>query len=149
MSEKKTPAKLAHERHMQYIHEKNREAWLDNMAEDVTVEDPVGPNPNNPTGIPMNKAQMAELWDRSNGKLAEGVPEPQHQMHTFYCCGNEVAAVGRTVSWLPRKGDGELVECIADGVFIYGVNEEGKINSIKAFFDFEGVYGDIDFSLPD
>ena len=33
MSEQKTPAKLAHERHMECIHTQNRQGWLDNMAE--------------------------------------------------------------------------------------------------------------------
>lgn len=147
MNSNKTPAKLAHERHIKYIHENNREAWLDNMADDVVVEDPVGPTVLNPEGKPLDKDGMALLWDRSQGKLPADVPPPRHEMHTFYCCGNEVCCVGRTVSLLPRKGDGKLVECIAEGVYIYGVNEEGKIKSVRGFFDFDGVFGDIDFSL--
>lgn len=147
-NDRENAARQAHKRHMKYIHEINKEAWLDNMADDIVIQDPVGPTPLNPTGAPLNKAQMAELWDRSMKSAGDEVPPPQHQMHTFYCCGNEVACVGRTISMLPRKGDGKLVECVCEGIFIYGVNEQGKLNSVKAYFDFERVFNDIDFSLP-
>lgn len=150
MSEKtKAPVMLAFERHVGYIREKNRKAWLANMAEDIVVQDPVGPTPINPGGSPLDKDGMAQLWDRSMGKIGEGVPPPRFEMRSFYCCGSELACVGRTVSAMPRKGDGKIIECIAEGVFLYGVNEEGKLSYVKAFFDFEKVYSHVDFDLPE
>lgn len=132
------------DRHFRLMTERNKEAWLENMADDLQVEDPVGPSAHNPEGRIYDKQEMANLWDITTGKADSSLPPPRFEIDKFYPCGNEIACVGRSIAWLAGK-DGKPVEIINEGVYIYRVNEEGKLDSVRAFFD-PSTFEKIDFS---
>ena len=44
------PARLASQRSMEAVHKKDKQAWLDNFADDAVVEDPIGVSALDPTG---------------------------------------------------------------------------------------------------
>jgi len=51
-------------------------------------------------------------------------------------CGDEIANIGAIYNRLP---DGR--EIGAEGVFVYRVNDAGKLVSLKAYWDFEKAMG--------
>ena len=59
------PARLASQRSMDAVHKKDKQAWLDNFADDAVVEDPIGVSALDPTG----KGQ------RGKEAIAEAAPE--------------------------------------------------------------------------
>ena len=133
------------EQHFANIGSGDRESFLNHLADNCYYEDPVGPTPNNPEGRPLSKADVAHMWDVSSGsKPTEGgYPEPKFNVDKFICCGNEVCCLMTATSWLPRKGtEAEMIEVKAEGAYIYTINDEGKIEYVKAYFDYVEAYGE-------
>ncbi|MBT8404404.1 MAG: hypothetical protein KJP18_11130, partial [Gemmatimonadetes bacterium] len=60
-----------------------------------------------------------------------------------YACANECAFIGTVYTQLP---DG--TENGSEGVFLYHVNEEGKILSLRAFWEFERPRLEADIHPP-
>lgn len=137
----KAPVELAFERHIHAIHTRDREAFLNNLSEDVIFQDPVGmPRLSDPEGSGLiGRDAVAEMWDMVQGNEATG--DVRFEMDRGFVCGDEVAYIGQTVSNLPNPNGDGTIECIAEGVFCYKVNDEGKISHVRAFFDFEKAYG--------
>lgn len=134
-----TPAELAFRRHVETIETGDREAWLANFAEDAVLEDPVGPSPLDLSGQGHHgRAAIGEFWDRIIGPCAVRFAIDRH-----YCCGDEIANVGTIYNRLP----GSDREIAAEGVFVYRVDAEGKILSLKAYWDYESTMAAV--SLPD
>jgi len=122
------PARLAAQRSMRAVQGKTKEAWLGLFADDAVIEDPVGPSPLDPEGAGhRGKAAIAAFWDTHIGpnRIAFDI---RHS----YAAGNEVANVGTITTTLPNG-----LTAIAEGVFVYKVNAEGKIVSLRAFWEFE------------
>ncbi|MBJ19472.1 MAG: nuclear transport factor 2 family protein [bacterium] len=125
----RTAAELAFERHVAAIHSGNREAFLSNFAEDAIVEDPVGPSPLDPSGQGHHgRTAIAAFWDKVIGPGAV-----RFEIDRAYACGNEIANVGTIYNELPDT----VGEIAAHGVFVYRVNLEGKLVSLKAYWDYE------------
>ena len=136
---KPSPAELAFRRHVETIAAGDREAWLANFAEDAVLEDPVGPSPLDVSGQGhRGRAAIAEFWDRVIGPCAVRFAIDRH-----YTCGNEIANVGTVYNRLPGS-EGEVA---AQGVFVYRVDAEGKIVSLKAYWDYEATMAGV--PLPD
>ncbi len=127
MSEEIHPARRAGLLSQKYVSEGNRDAWLDLFAEDAFVADPVGPSPLDPEGHGrQGKAAIAAFYDKfiSLGEVSFDYPRS-------YACANECAFIGTVYTVI---GDGP--ERGSEGVFIYNVNDEGKILSLRAFWEF-------------
>jgi ketosteroid isomerase-like protein len=125
----KSPAELAFERHMEFVSKKDREGFIANFSEDAIVEDPVGKSPLDPTGEGhRGHAAIGAFWDMI---IAPG--SIRFEIERSYVCGNEIANVGTIFNALPDQ-PGEIA---ADGVFVYRVDDEGKLVSLKAYWDFE------------
>ena len=134
-----TPAERAFQRHVQTIAAGDREAWLANFAEDAVVEDPVGPSPLDPAGRGhRGRAAIADFWDRVIGPCAVRFAIDRH-----FSCGDEIANVGTVYNRLP----GSDSKIAAEGVFVYKVDAEGKLVSLKAYWDYEATMADA--VLPD
>jgi hypothetical protein len=120
------PARAAALRSIQFVHEKKREAWLDNFAEDACIEDPIGKSPLDPTGHGHRGRQaIAAFWDRHiapNGIIFNIVAS--------YACGDECANVGSLTNVLPN---GALAT--VNGVFTYRVNAAGKVTNLRAYWE--------------
>ena len=120
------PARLASQRSMKAVHEKDKQAWVDNFAEDGVVEDPIGPSIFDPDGKGhRGKAAIAAFWDKLIGpnRVFFDVKES-------YACGSECANVGSVNTVLPN---GAVM--IVNGVFTYRVNEAGKVAALRAYWE--------------
>ena len=129
----KTAAELAFERHIAAVQSGDRAAFLANFAEDAQDEDPVGPSPLDPSG-PGHRGHsaIAAFWD-----LIIGPGSVRFEIDRAYACGDEIANVGTIYNQLP-DGGGEIA---ADGVFVYRVDANGKLVSLKAYWDYEKTMG--------
>ena len=122
------PARAAARRSMDAVHRKDKQAWLENFAEDAVVEDPVGASPLDPDGKGhRGKQAIAAFWDR---QIAPS--RILFHIERSYAAGSEVANVGTITIVLPG-GAVSLVE----GVFSYRVDDAGKVTALRAFWEFE------------
>ena len=126
-----TAAQLAAKRSMDAVRNKDREAWLSNFAEDACVEDPVGISPLDPTGSGhTGQEAIGNFWDMM---IAPGVIE--FDIRESWPAGDTaVANVGSIFNTMP---DGSKIE--ARGVFVYHVNEEGKVVNLRAYWDYDST----------
>jgi ketosteroid isomerase-like protein len=104
----------------------NKEGWLALFAEDAVIHDPVGPSMHDPEGKGFQgKARISEFWDTmiATGDLTI-VP------HRRFAAGEHHAAVNMSsVNIIANtKTFVEMVAC-------YEVNKEGKVKSIKVYWD--------------
>jgi ketosteroid isomerase-like protein len=109
----------------------DRQAWLDLFADDAVVEDPVGPSMFDPEGKGHRGPEaIAAFFDdviAANKSIAFTVKES-------FLCGDEVANVG--VIRITFEG-GSAVE--VDGVYVYRRSPEGKIASLRAYWEPDAV----------
>jgi ketosteroid isomerase-like protein len=109
----------------------DRQAWLDLFAEDAVVEDPVGPSMFDPEGKGHRGIEaIAAFFDNviaANRSIT-------FTIHQSFLCGDEVANVG--VIRITFDG-GSAVE--VDGIYIYRRSPEGKIASLRAFWEPDAV----------
>ncbi len=111
---------------MDAVHIKDRAAWLDNFADDAIVEDPVGVSALDPTGKGHHgKEAIAKFWDAQIGPN-----KVMFNIRESFAAGDECANVG-TITVVMAGGLTTLV----DGVFVYRVNAEGKLASLRAFWE--------------
>lgn len=129
------PARIAGERSRDAVTRGARQDWLDLYAEDAVIEDPVGVSPLDPTGKGhRGKEAIAEFWDR----VIKRDPEQRttFDYHTQYAVGDECACVGSLTNHFP---DGSTFT--VEGVFVYRVDDEGKLKSLRTYWEFEqGVF---------
>jgi len=121
------PVHLAGKRSREAAIAHDKQAWLDNFADDAIVEDPIGPSHFDPEGKGhRGKEAIAAFYDK-----AIAPSELQFNFLETYQCGNEEANVGNIVI----KAAG--YEVIAEGVFTYRVNDDGKIVALRAFWELD------------
>ena len=97
------------------------------FADDAVVEDPIGPSHFDPEGKGhRGKEAIAKFYD-----MAIAPSELQFNFEKTYQCGNEEANVGNIV--IRAAG----YEVIAEGVFTYRVNDEGKIVALRAYWELD------------
>jgi len=129
------PARIAGEKSRAAVAGGDREAWLALWADDAIIEDPIGVSPIDPTGQGQRgKEAIAKFWDTviyrdPNTRIS-------FDYHTQYCVGDECACVGSLTNHFP---DGSSFE--VNGVFVYRVNAEGKLLSLRTYWEFaQGVF---------
>ncbi len=103
--------------------------WLALFAEDAVVEDPVGPSLFDPAGHGHRGHEaIGAFWD-----LAIAPVQRFHfTVRDSFAGGDSCANVGTITSELP---DGTTVD--AEGVFVYRVDAEGRITSLRAHWEVE------------
>lgn len=123
------PARTASRRSMDAVSRGAKDEWLALFADDAVVEDPVGVSMFDPTGEGhRGRAAIAAFWDLTIGN-AERI---EFEIRDSFAAGDEVANVGTISSYLPG---GNRVD--AEGVFVYRVNGDGQIVSLRAFWETE------------
>ncbi|MBM3133556.1 MAG: nuclear transport factor 2 family protein [Chloroflexi bacterium] len=125
---KEHPARTAGKRSMSAAERRAREEWLSLYADDAKVEDPVGPSPMDPEGKGhKGKEALARFFDANiaNTKI-------RFEIKDSFAAGQECANVGAINLTFPDGSTG-----LCEGVFVYRVNAEGKIISLRAFWEFE------------
>ena len=128
MSDAEHPARRAGLLSQKYVSEGSREAWLDLWAEEGVLADPVGVSPLDPKGEGhQGKDAVTAFYANAISKVKVSFDYPRS-----YACANECAFVGTVFTTLP---DG--TESGSEGVFLYKVNDEGEILSLRAFWEHE------------
>jgi steroid Delta-isomerase len=121
------PAHVAGKRSREAAMARDKEAWLALFADDAIVEDPIGPSHFDPEGNGhRGKEAIAAFYDK-----AIAPSELQFNFVETFQCGNEEANVGSIV--ITAAG----YQVIADGVFTYRVNDEGKIVALRAYWELD------------
>jgi ketosteroid isomerase-like protein len=105
----------------------DKQAWLALFADDAIVEDPIGRSHFDPEGKGhRGKEALAKFFDMA---IAPSQLE-FHFLETFQC-GDEEANVGNIV--IVASG----FRVVAEGVFTYRVNDEGKITALRAYWELD------------
>jgi ketosteroid isomerase-like protein len=120
----KHPARLAAWRSMDAVARGDKQAWLDNFADDGIVEDPVGKSMIDPTGRGhRGKAAIEAFWDTNIANA-----RPMFCLQSSIACGDECANVGTLM--IPNGLVTKLY-----GVFIYRVKDDGKVASLRTYWE--------------
>ncbi|GED99079.1 nuclear transport factor 2 family protein [Gordonia crocea] len=107
---------------------RDKQAWLDNFADDGIVEDPVGPSMFDEQGVGhRGKQALSEFWDKTIGTTEK----IDFVFDEEVICGNEVAYIGKIVTHIA----GHVSE--AHGVFTYRADADGKLAALRAFWEVE------------
>lgn len=123
------PARTASRRSMDAVSRGAKEEWLALFAEDGVVEDPVGKSMFDAEGNGhRGRAAIGAFWDMT----IANVERFEFVMRDSFAAGNEVANVGTITAFLPG---GSRVD--TDGVFVYRVDDDGLIRSMRAFWETE------------
>jgi ketosteroid isomerase-like protein len=105
----------------------DKDAWLALFADDAVVEDPIGPSHFDPEGRGHHgKAAIARFFD-----MAIAPSQLEFHFDKTYVCGDEEANVGHIV--IVASG----YRVVAEGVFTYRVNVEGKIVALRAYWELD------------
>ena len=129
------PALLAARASWKAVMANDRAAWLDLMADEICVEDPIGVAPTNPSGKGVQgKAELAEFYDRNIGPN-----EITIETHSSRTAGLE-SAHELTLRMAFDNGATSSVT----GFFTYLVNESGKLTRLRGYWDM----ADMTFTPP-
>ncbi|MGH3517263.1 MAG: nuclear transport factor 2 family protein [Haloechinothrix sp.] len=121
------PARRAAWQSMRAVSAHDKEAWLDLFAPDAVVEDPVGPSGFDPEGKGHHGREgISAFWDVS----IANVQRFEFTIRDSHAAGDEVANVGTITTYLPGN-----YRVDTDLVAVYKVNEEGKLLSMRAFWE--------------
>jgi ketosteroid isomerase-like protein len=121
------PVHLAGKRSREAAVARDKDTWLALFADDAIVEDPIGPSHFDPEGKGhRGKEAIAKFFD-----VAIAPSELEFNFAETFQCGNEEANVGNIV--ITARG----FRVIAEGVFTYRVNDEGKIVALRAYWEMD------------
>ncbi|MGW7532984.1 nuclear transport factor 2 family protein [Amycolatopsis sp. NPDC054798] len=122
------PARIASQALHDAVRRRDKEAWLALFAADALVEDPVGPSQFDVEGKGhRGRDAISAFWDQAIAPN-ESI---DFLFDDSFACGDEIAFTGMVRS----RNDGHVLE--AEGVFVYRVDEEGRIASVRAFWEVE------------
>lgn len=106
----------------------DREAWLALFADDGWVEDPVGPSGFDPAGTGHHgHAAIAAFWDMAIAPT----DSIEFLLTDSFAGGHEAAFVGT----IRTRLGGTQID--AEGVFTYCVDPDGRIRSLRAFWEID------------
>jgi len=128
------PAVLASENSAKFTMAGDRESWLALFAEDAFLASPVGKSPFDPKGEGFRgRADIKRFWDTVVAKANPTIVASQR-----IACDNQCAAV------LQLTNDfGGGMKTTIDQVAIYEVNDDGKLISMKVYWDWDGLLAQI------
>ena len=110
----------------------DRAGWLALMADDVVIEDPIGPSVTNPDGRGIRgKEAVAAFYDANIAANTLTVTCEE----TFPSSSpNEVAHI----LVLRSRFEGGFTSAVR-GVFCYRVDDDGKIANLRGYWNLEGM----------
>ena len=129
------PALVAAQNSWRCVQAHDKQGWLDLMAEDICIEDPIGVAPTNPTGKGLRgKAAVSEFYDENIGPSKIEI-----ETHESFVAEKESAHVLSLTATLPNG-----VKTRVKGIFTYRLNDEGKITNLRGYWHM----GAMDFEQP-
>jgi len=130
------PALVAARNSWRFVQAGDKVAWLDLMAEDICVEDPIGLAPTNPDGKGIRgKEAMARFWDDN--------VEPNTiriETHESFAAGSESA---HRMTLTTTFANGARMRL--NGIFTYRVDDAGKLTNLRGYWALE----DSEFTQPE
>lgn len=130
----KAPTKAAHPardaalRSYDAVCRKAKDEWLTLFAADGWIEDPVGVSMFDPEGKGHHGPEgLSAFWDLTIGTVERFVFE----ITDSFATGNECANVGTIHTVI----GGHQID--TEGVFIYRVNDAGKLQSLRAIWEWD------------
>lgn len=125
-----TSARAASLRSRDAVQRGDKKAWLSLFCDDGVVQDPVGVSPFDPSGDGhRGKEAISAFWDS-----AIGPNSIRMDIRSSHAGANEVANVLRMTTTIDG---GTKVSC--DLVAIYKVRQDGLIESLRAFWEFDAL----------
>ena len=125
LAKEENPAMIAARNSWRCVQAKDKAAWLDLMADEMVMEDPIGLAPTNPDGKGLRgKQAVSAFWDASMAKLDIAI-----ETHESFAAGNE-SAHRMTLTTSFENGGGMVV----NGIFTYRVNEQGKLTNLRGYW---------------
>jgi steroid delta-isomerase len=126
------PARLAAQRSMEAVTKGDKETWLTLFAPDAVIEDPVGPSMFDPDAQGHHGHDgISAFWDMAIAQAERF----EFAIADSFAAGSEVANVGTITVFMP--GD---LRVDTEGVFVYRVNADGLIISLRAFWETERAF---------
>ncbi|MGW0484171.1 nuclear transport factor 2 family protein [Nonomuraea sp. NPDC003214] len=120
------PAAVAALTAMSAIGAGDRDAWLACYAPDAVLHDPVGGSPLDPHGAGLRgRAALERFWE-----LTVAPNQVRFEVAAVHPAGAEAAVVASVSA---RFATGARVGY--DGVFVYRVDGDGRIVSLRAYWD--------------
>jgi steroid Delta-isomerase len=120
------PASEAGRRAMAAVGSGDREAWLSSYSDDAVLHDPVGGSPLDPEGKGIaGRTELERFWD-----LTIAPNEISFDVREVHAAGDEAAFVATVSAKFPT---GNTVTY--DGVFIYAVDDQGRIETLRGYWD--------------
>ena len=111
---------------------KDKQGWLDLMAEDICIEDPIGVAPTNPDGKGVRgKAAVSEFYDTN---MASSTIEIE--THESYATDNDKNESAHLMTLRTTLSNGMKVN--VRGIFTYRIDDEGKITNLRGFWSLAG-----------
>lgn len=108
---------------------RDRNGWLALYAPDAHLQDPVGPSPIDPDGAGFRgHERLSAFWD---GTIAT-TERLDFEIRQSFVAGDEVANVGTVIAQLPGG-----VCMRTDGIYVYRVGPDGKIVSLRTYWEFD------------
>ena len=124
------PAAQANINSFAAVKAQDKATWLGLFADDAVVQDPVGVSALDPTGKGQRgKEAISGFWDMV---IAGNTLSFDVKMRVPR--GDECAVMTSLINRMPN---GEQLE--TEMIVVYKVNAEGKIQSLRAFWDFDGL----------
>lgn len=114
----------------EYVVAGNKAAWLELFADDAVVEDPVGVSPLDPTGLGhRGREAISAFWDQ-----VIGPGNIQFNILSSHPAGDQCANVVDLVNTLADD-----VQIETRMVVVYTANDEGRLTSLKAYWEYSKV----------
>jgi steroid delta-isomerase len=122
------PALAAARSSWRCVESKDKAGWLALMADEITIEDPIGRAPTNPTGRGVRgKDEVAAFYDRNIAPATI-----RFQTHESFAAGLESAHL-LTLTTTLESG----MTVTVHGIFTYRINEDGKLTSLRGYWSLE------------
>jgi steroid Delta-isomerase len=110
----------------------DRDGWLSLFADDAFVQDPIGPSAFDPEGKGHHGREAIAAFYDTVIASSEAI---DFEVTESYLCGDEVADVGIIRTTLA----GGTHQAIVHGVYTYRTDGAGKIASLRAYWEFDGL----------
>ncbi|MGH3360826.1 MAG: nuclear transport factor 2 family protein [Nocardioides sp.] len=121
------PARTASQRSYAAVAKGDLEEWLTVYAEDAVIEDPVGPSMFDPEGTGHHGHDgIRAFWELAIAPIESF----RFVIRDSHANGNTCANVGTITTTFP---DGGVVD--TDLVMVYTVREDGRVASMRAFWE--------------
>ena len=129
MTDQEHPARAASKRSMGCVARQDRAGWVALFAEDGFVQDPVGPSPLDEAGLGHHGHEaIGAFWDATIATMER----IEFEVHDSFAAGDECCNVATNLAHLP----GGLV-LRTDGVFVYRVDPDGRLRSLRAYWEWD------------